>query len=256
MVDDMDDNGLTTLELARYTRHLSLPQLGYQGQLRLKQASVLVVGLGGLGSVSALYLTLAGLGRVGLIDDDQVSLSNLHRQILYTTSDLGESKLAIAADRLLEHNPEVDLITFPQRFNMENAQSIVQGFDLVIDGTDNFKTRQLINQICADLDKPYIFGAVNLFDGQVSVFHASQGPCLACIFSQPAQPEQEKQAEQLAVLNTLPAVIGALQATEALKIIVGIGKPLIGQLLIYNALNAALERVNIKKNPNCRICGR
>ena len=251
----MNESDLSTSELARYTRHLALPHMGHEGQSRIKQASVLIVGLGGLGSVSALYLTGAGIGRIGLIEDDTVSLDNLQRQILYTTDDVGSSKLAVAAKRLKAHNPEVNFDLFSQRFNFDNGKSIVENFDLVVDGTDNLVSRQIINQVCVDLRKPYIFGAVNLFDGQVSVFDSVRGPCMACLFPHAPLQENDKQAEQLAVLNTLPALIASLQTAEVLKIIVGMGKPLIGKLLIYNALNASFDHVTIHKNPNCPVCG-
>ena len=246
---------LSASEIERYTRHLALPNFGHEGQEQLKAASVLIVGVGGLGSISALYLTLAGVGTVGLIEDDRVSLSNLHRQILYTTDEIDQPKLAVATQKLKQHNPEVDFLNFSHRLTEANAHEIVQRFDLVVDGTDNLITRQVINQTCVDLDKPYVYGAVNLYDGQVSVFHASRGPCLACLFPQIPDQQQEKSAEQLAVLNTLPAVVSALQATEAIKLIVGVGKPLVGTLLIYNALNAAMERITIEKNPQCPVCG-
>lgn len=253
-VAELKDRKLSSSELRRYTRHLDLPQFGHEGQLRIKRASVLVVGLGGLGSVSALYLTLAGIGTLGLVEDDLVSLDNLHRQALYSTEDVGSLKLARASQELKEHNPEVDLKLISQRLDAENAQAIVRDFDLVVDGTDNMKTRQIINQTCAAQEKPYVYGAVNLYDGQVSVFHAAQGPCLACLFPPAFSEGKEKQVEELAVLNTLPAVIGALQTTEALKLVVGIGHPLIGKLLIYNAMNAVVERVTIEKNPHCPVC--
>jgi molybdopterin/thiamine biosynthesis adenylyltransferase len=254
MVDDVNNYVLSPSELMRYTRHLSLPHFGHEGQLRIKRASALVVGLGGLGSVSSLYLTLAGIGTLGLIEDDQVSLNNLHRQTLYTTGDVGSSKLAKTAQKLKAHNPDVEFKLYPHRLDADNVQAIVREFDLVVDGTDNMKTRQIINQTCVAQEKPYVFGAVNLYDGQLSVFHAAQGPCLACLFPRPLQEEKEKQAEELAVLNTLPAVVGALQSAEVLKLIVGMGKPLIGKLLIYNALSAAVERINIEKHPNCPVC--
>lgn len=256
MVVDMNHSDFSSSELLRYTRHLALPNVGLEGQSRIKQASVLVVGLGGLGSVSALYLTGAGIGTIGLIEDDKVSLDNLHRQILYTTDDVGSSKIAIASKRLKAHNPEVELKLFSQRFNLANGESIVRDFDMVVDGTDNLISRQIINQMCVDQGKSYIFGAVNLFDGQVSVFNAAQGPCMACLFPHAAQQEADKQADQLAVLNTLPAMIASLQTVEVLKLIVGMGKPLIGKLLIYNALNASFDQVDIEKNPNCPVCGR
>jgi molybdopterin-synthase adenylyltransferase len=255
MVAKMEHFELSGLEMDRYARQIALPHVGYAGQLKLKRSSVLVVGVGGLGSVSALYLTLAGVGRIGLIEDDRVSLDNLHRQILYTTEDIGESKLPLAAQKLREHNPEVSIIPYPQRLTLENAPDIVKDFDLVVDGTDNMMSRQVINQVCVAQDKAYIFGAVNLFDGQVSVFHASQGPCLACLFPNLRQVQEERQIEQLALLNTVPAVVAALQAAEVVKMILGLGKALIGQLLIYNALTVAFERVGFEKNASCPVCG-
>ena len=255
MVDDMQKKTLDPTELERYRRHVSLPNFGPEGQLRLKQSSVLVVGVGGLGSISSLYLASAGVGKIGLIEDDHVSLDNLPRQILYTTEEIGESKLSLAARKLKAHNPTVEIKTFPYRLSIDNADSIVSEFDLVVDGTDNLATRRVINQACAAADIPYVYGAVNLFDGQVSVFHASQGPCFACLYPDESPEPQTKSAEQLAVLNTLPAVIGALQATEAIKLMVGLGRPLRGKLLIFNALYTTFETVNVKKIPKCRICG-
>jgi adenylyltransferase/sulfurtransferase len=251
----MEKNELTDLEFERYTRHVLLPHMGPEGQQKLMAASVLVVGVGGLGCISALYLTLAGVGRIGLVEDDRVSLSNLHRQVLYTNDDLGKGKLSLAAQRLEHHNPKVEIKTYPQRLTQDNALDIIRGFDLVIDGTDNLETRHVINRTCVSLGKAFIYGAVNLFDGQVSVFEASQGPCLACVFPHITQVEKEKSPERLAVLNTLPGVIGALQATEAVKLITGLGKTLIGKLLIYTALNTAFEQVQIDKNPDCPVCG-
>jgi molybdopterin/thiamine biosynthesis adenylyltransferase len=255
MAAEMDKKEITDLEFERYTRHVLLPHMGSEGQQKLKASSVLVVGVGGLGCVSALYLTLAGVGRIGLVEDDLVSLNNLHRQVLYTNDDLGKDKLSLAAHRLEHHNPKVEFETYPQRLTQDNALDIIQGFDLVIDGTDNLETRHVINRTCAGLGKAFIYGAVNLFDGQVSVFKASQGPCLACVFPHIMQTEKEKSPERLAVLNTLPGVVGALQATEAIKLITGLGKTLIGKLLIYTALNAAFEQVEIYKNLACLVCG-
>lgn len=251
----MQNNSLDPLELERYRRQVSLPNFGAEGQIRLKQASVMVVGLGGLGSISSLYLTAAGVGKIGLVDDDRVSLDNLPRQILFTTDQIGEPKCALAARRLRAQNPAVVLEEFPQRFTADNADELVREFDLVVDGTDNLATRRLINQTCVAAEKPYVFGAVNLYDGQVSVFHASQGPCHACLFPDQTPEPPERRAEQLAILNTLPAVIAALQTTEAIKLIVRVGRPLVGQLLIYNALQSTFETVTVKKNPACLVCG-
>lgn len=247
---------LSALELERYKRHLDLPKMGIEGQKELKSASVLVVGLGGLGSISSLYLTLAGIGTVGLVEDDQVALSNLHRQILYTTDEIDQPKLDIASEKLKQHNPDVTLNTFPLKLNQENSIEIIKDYDLVVDGTDNVKSRQVINQTCVTLQKPYVFGAVNLYDGQVSVFHSTHGPCMECVFPINGQEEREKNSEQLAVLSTLPATIAAMQATEVIKLIAGLGNPLIGELLIFNILNSNIERVALQKNPNCPICSK
>jgi len=255
MAVDMDSFDFSSSELTRYTRHLTLPHLGLEGQSSIKQGSVLIVGLGGLGSISSLYLTGAGIGTIGLIEDDTVSLDNLQRQILYTTDDVGTSKLNIAAQRLKAFNPEVEFKLFSQRLNLANGESIAKDFDIVVDGTDNLVTRQIINQICVEQGKPYIFGAVNLYDGQISVFDAVQGPCMACLFPNKARGEEEKQPEQLAVLNTIPAMIASLQTAEVIKLIVGIGKPLIGRLVIYNAVNVSFDQVKIEKNPACPVCG-
>jgi adenylyltransferase/sulfurtransferase len=207
--------------LERYTRHLSLPNFGKTGPLRLKQATALVVGVGGLGSVSSLHLSRVCVGTIGLMHDDLVSRDNLHRQILYTTDDLGESKLARVVETLKHHNPEVNFITYPHRLTGENALTIIRNYDLVIDGTENVQARQVINQASVKLDKPYLHGAVNLYDGEVSVLYTSQGPCWRCLYPHRSGHGLEKTAEQLPVLNTLPAVVAALQATEAIKLLPG-----------------------------------
>jgi adenylyltransferase/sulfurtransferase len=253
MEDEMTSDEISAIE--RYARQIALPHVGGAGQLKLKSASALVVGLGGLGSISALYLTLAGLGKIGLVDDDHVNLSNLQRQILYTSKDISQNKLDLAVKKLHSHNPEVEIISYPQRLTPDNASAMIEGFDMVVDGSDSLSTRNVINQVCVTQDKPYIYGAVNLFDGLVSVFHASKGPCLACLYPQNQLAQRDKSEDQLAVLNTLPAVVGALQAAEALKIIIGMGKPLIGQLLIYNALAVAFEHIIVEKKPTCPVCG-
>lgn len=255
MVVNMENMGLDPTELERYARHLALPDWGVAGQKKIKNAAVLIVGLGGLGSIASLYLAAAGVGRMGLVDEDWVSLSNLQRQILYTTQDIDLPKAALAEKRLREFNPKIQVQAYPLRLTKENAVELIEGYDVVIDGTDNFATRLILNEICCKLDKPYIFGAVNGFDGQVSVFHASRGPCLGCLFPKLDELGCETVGEHLAVLNTVPAIIGVLQATQALKLILGMGEGLIGHLLIFNALELSFNTFEIPKRTQCKICG-
>jgi adenylyltransferase/sulfurtransferase len=256
MVVKMENMDLDQVELDQYARQMALPGWGAAGQKKLKNASVLIVGLGGLGSVSSLYLAAAGVGRIGLVDEDLVSLSNLPRQILYTTKDIGSSKVALAEKRLLEHNPSIQIKSYPTRLTIENAVKIFETFDLVIDGTDNFPARSVINEICINLEKPYIYGAVNGFDGQVSVFDARHGPCLRCLFPDLPSSNRDRIEDHSAVLNTVPAMVGTLQATQAIKLIVGVGEPLLGRLVIFNALEPSFKVFEIHKKPCCQVCGR
>ncbi len=241
--------------LERYSRHLTLPSWGKKGQKKIKAASILLVGVGGLGSPISLYLAGAGVGRLGLMDDDHVSVSNLPRQVLYSTDEVGQSKVGIAQKRLTRLNPDVEVLAFSERLTDENAPEIIKDFDLVLDGTDNMVTRRIINQTCVRLDKPYIFGAVNRFDGQVSVFHASRGPCLECLFPDLPEEEREKTEEELAILNTVPAIVGALQVTEALKLILGMADLLVGRLLLFNALEPSIQCIQFQKKDDCKVCG-
>ena len=243
------------MEVERYARHLSLPGWGDAGQEKVKKASVLVVGLGGLGCVASTYLAMAGVGRIGLVDADKVSLSNLQRQTLYRTKDIGFPKAVLAEKRLRQINPTVDFKAHQQRLTSENAVGLIKNHDLVLDGTDNLSTRLIINQVCCQLDKPYVFGAVSGFDGQASVFQASQGPCLRCLFPNPPGLGIEPTEEQRAVFNTMPSIIGAVQATQAIKLILGRGDRLWGRLLLINVLDLSFQMVEIPKRKHCQVCG-
>ncbi|HXI14327.1 MAG TPA: molybdopterin-synthase adenylyltransferase MoeB [Thermoanaerobaculia bacterium] len=247
---------LSASELRRYSRHILLPQIGQDGQDRLKQGSVLIVGAGGLGSPAALYLAAAGVGRIGLVDFDRVALSNLHRQILYTTADEGLSKLEVAATRLRAANEEIAIELHETELTSANALSIIKPYDLVLDGSDNFPTRYLVNDACVILGKPDIYGSVFRFDGQVSVFSASTGPCYRCLYPAPPPPDLIPSCAEGGVLGVLPGVIGVLQATEAIKLLAKIGKPLIGRLLLYDALHMEFRTIRIGKNHGCSVCGR
>jgi len=240
---------LSAEELRRYARHVILPEVGEEGQQRLKSASVLLVGVGGLGSPIALYLAAAGVGRLGLVDGDVVDESNLQRQVLYATAEVGEPKVEAARRRLQALNPYVQVDAYFHRFAPENAAEIMAQYDLVVDGTDNFAARYLMNEVAVAQGKPMVYGSISRFDGQVSVFYAQEGPCYRCVF--PHAPE----AEPTGVLGAVPGVIGTLEATEALKMILGIGKPLVGRLLLYDGLAMTFDIIRLKKNPRCPVCG-
>ena len=228
-----------------------MPEIGESGQLRLKQASVLIVGLGGLGSSAAYYLAAAGIGRLGLIDNDTVQISNLNRQILYSINDLGRLKPQAAIDRLQAFNPNTQFDIYTESFSHENAKAIVDKFDLIIDATDNFDAKYLISDICVDSGKPDIYGTVSRFEGRVTVLSYNQGPCLRCLFPEPAQPHPDGSP----ILGTVPGVIGCLQANEAIKIILGVGDVLSGRLLTFNAKNASFSEYFVSKDPECKSCG-
>jgi adenylyltransferase/sulfurtransferase len=229
--------------------------VGLEGQRRLKGSSALVIGTGGLGSPVALYLAAAGIGRIGLVDYDVVDSSNLQRQVIHGTSTLGVLKVESARSRLLDLNPDVQVEIYNEPFTSENAMQIAEKYDILIDGTDNFPTRYLTNDVSVFLGKPVIYGSIFRFDGQVSVFDARQGPCYRCLFPEPPPPGLVPSCAEGGVLGVLPGTIGTLQATEALKILLGIGEPLIGKLLLYNALDMTFDFVKLKKNPRCRVCG-
>jgi adenylyltransferase/sulfurtransferase len=242
-------------EIHRYSRHLLIPDVGLEGQQKLKAASVLVIGTGGLGSPVALYLAAAGVGRIGLVDYDLVDLSNLQRQIIHGESRLGDLKVESARDRLLDLNSEIQVDIYNEFITSENAFEIAEPYDLIIDGTDNFPTRYLVNDLCVLTGKPNVYGSIFRFDGQASVFFAEQGPCYRCLFPEPPPPGLVPSCAEGGVLGVLPGVIGSIQSTEALKLILGIGEPLIGKLLLYDALDMSFQTVKLKKNPECKICG-
>ncbi|HEV7765152.1 MAG TPA: molybdopterin-synthase adenylyltransferase MoeB [Thermoanaerobaculia bacterium] len=231
----------------RYARQITLPEIGEAGQEKLRQASVLIVGAGGLGSPAALYLAAAGVGTLGLVDFDRVDETNLHRQVLYGTSSIGRPKLEAARDRLYDLNPDVRVLTHNARLTSENALDIMGGYDVILDGTDNFATRYLVNDACVILGKPNIYGSVFRFDGQVSVFATKDGPCYRCLYPEPPPPGLVPSCAEGGVLGILPGVIGSLQATEAIKIITGVGETLAGRLLLFDALRATFRTMQLRK---------
>ena len=248
-------NRLTPPELLRYARHLVLPEVGLAGQRRLKSARVLVVGAGGLGSPVALYLAAAGVGTLGLVDFDEVDATNLQRQILHGESDVGRLKLDSARDRLAETNPHVEVITHDARLSSANALSVLADYDVVVDGTDNFPTRYLVNDACVMLGKPNVYGSVHRWEGQVSVFATRGGPCYRCLFREPPPPGLVPNCAEGGVLGVVPGVVGSLQALETVKLILGRGSPLAGRLLIFDGLELEWREVAIRRDPACPVCG-
>jgi sulfur-carrier protein adenylyltransferase/sulfurtransferase len=242
-------------ELARYGRHLSLPEIGPEGQSRLRAARVLVVGAGGLGSPAAMYLAAAGVGTIGLVDFDQVERSNLQRQILYSDADVGRGKLTAAAERLTGINPHVALELHETRLRADNAVDIVQAYDLVLDGTDNFATRYLVNDVCVHLGIPNVYGSVLRFEGQASVFAAGDGPCYRCLFREPPPAGLVPSCAEAGVMGVLPGIVGSIQATEAIKLITGAGEPLVGRLLLVDALTMTFRSIDIRRDRECPACG-
>lgn len=242
-------------EILRYSRHLLIPEVGLEGQRKLKNSSVLIVGTGGLGSPVALYLAAAGIGRIGLVDYDVVDSSNLQRQVIHGTSTVGKLKVDSAKTKLLDLNPDIQVDVYNEPYTSENALRIARDYDIILDGTDNFPTRYLTNDVAVFLGKPNVYASIYRFDGQVSVFYAKEGPCYRCLFPEPPPPGLVPSCAEGGVLGVLPGTIGTLQATEALKVLLGIGEPLIGKLLLYNALDMTFDFVKLKKNPNCRVCG-
>ncbi len=246
---------LSAEELRRYARHLVLPHVGLEGQRRLKAARVLLVGLGGLGSPAALYLAAAGVGTLGLVDQDAVDLTNLQRQVLHGTGAVGTSKLDSAAARLGDLNPGVALERHQARLTSANALDILGAYDVIVDGSDNFPTRYLVNDACALLGKPDVYGSIHRFDGQVSVFWAERGPCYRCLYRDPPPPELVPSCEEGGVLGVLPGIVGTLQAAETLKLILGAGSPLVGRLLLVEALAMRFRELELAKDPDCPLCG-
>ncbi len=243
-------------ELQRYSRHLIMPEVTSEGQSRLKAARVLCIGAGGLGSPAALYLAAAGVGTIGIVDFDDVDLSNLQRQILHGTKDIGRGKLESARDRLHDINPQIELELHECRFSSENAPQLVSRYDVIVDGSDNFPTRYLSNDVCVFARKPNVYGSVFRFEGQTTVFASHLGgPCYRCLFPEPPPPDSVPNCAQAGVLGVLPGIIGMLQTIETLKLILGIGEPLIGRLLHFDALKVKFRELNLRRDPQCPVCG-
>jgi molybdopterin/thiamine biosynthesis adenylyltransferase/rhodanese-related sulfurtransferase len=243
-------------KLARYSRHLLIPEVGIAGQQRLLESNVLLIGAGGLGSPAALYLAAAGVGRIGIVDDDRVDASNLQRQVLHSTAELGESKADSARETLEGLNPDVNVVTYEERLTSGNVDRILgDGWELVVDGADNFPTRYLLNDASVWHGTPVVHGSIYRFEGQATVFKPYEGPCYRCLFPQPPPPELAPSCAEGGVLGVLPGVIGSLQANEALKLLLDIGEPLIGRLLLFDALTANFEEVTVRRDPNCPVCG-
>ena len=246
---------LTNDEILRYSRHLILPEVNMEGQKKLKAAKVLLVGTGGLGAPLALYLAAAGVGTLGLVDFDTVDVTNLQRQIIHGTKDVGRPKIVSARETILDINPNINVISFEEQFTSENAIRIAKDFDIIIDGTDNFPTRYLTNDVSVLLGKPNVYGSIFRFEGQASVFWAEQGPCYRCLYPEPPPPGLVPSCAEGGVLGVLPGIVGCIQANEAIKLILGIGQPLIGRLLLFNALKMQFRELKLRKDPNCPICG-
>jgi adenylyltransferase/sulfurtransferase len=246
---------LTREEVLRYSRHIVLPEVGWEGQRKLKAAKVLLIGAGGLGSPLGLYLAAAGVGRIGLVDFDVVDESNLHRQVLYGISDVGRPKLEAAVERLRDVNPHVELVPHPVRLTSENALDLFAPYDIIVDGSDNFPTRYLVNDACVLLGKPYVYGSIFRFEGQVSVFGAPGGPCYRCLFREPPPPGLVPSCAEGGVLGVLPGIIGTLQALETIKLILGRGDTLVGRLLLFDAMALRWRELKLRRNPECPACG-
>ena len=246
---------LSNDEVKRYSRHLIMPEVGVDGQEKLKSGSVLCIGAGGLGSPAALYLAAAGVGRIGIVDFDVVDYSNLQRQVIHGTPDVGRSKLASAKDRLNALNPHVSIETYETALSSKNALDLFKPYDVILDGTDNFPTRYLTNDACVILGKPNAYGSIFRFEGQASVFATKGGPCYRCLYPEPPPPGLVPSCAEGGVLGVLPGVIGTIQATEAIKLITGIGEPLVGRFLIYDALRMKFRELKLKKDPDCPVCG-
>jgi sulfur-carrier protein adenylyltransferase/sulfurtransferase len=250
------ESALEEYQRERYSRHLLIPEVGERGQARLLETSMLLIGAGGLGSPSALYLAAAGVGRLGIVDDDVVDASNLQRQVLHSTAELGRPKAQSAKQSLQELNPDVEIVTYEERLTSENVDRILgDGWELVVDGADNFPTRYLLNDASVWHDIPVVHGSIFRFEGQVTVFKPHDGPCYRCLFPQPPPPELAPSCAEGGVLGVLPGVIGSLQANEALKLALGIGEPAVGRLLLFDALAARLDEVRVRRDPACPVCG-
>src|SRR5437667_10579016 len=246
---------LSKEEILRYSRHLIMPEVGMDGQLKLKQAKVLCIGAGGLGSPLALYLAAAGVGRLGIVDFDVVDFTNLQRQIIHDTDDVARPKIESAKDTIADINPNVEVVPHETRLSSENALDIFKNFDIVADGTDNFPTRYLVNDACVLLGKPNVYGSIFRFEGQASVFYAKEGPCYRCLYPEPPPPGLVPSCAEAGVLGVLPGIVGSIQALETSKLIIGQGQPLIGRLLLFDALHLKFRELKLRKNPDCPVCG-
>ncbi|HYA56010.1 MAG TPA: molybdopterin-synthase adenylyltransferase MoeB [Nitrososphaerales archaeon] len=246
---------LTQSEVERYSRQMVLPELGPRGQQKLKESSVLVIGAGGLGTPASVYLAAAGVGRIGVVDEDVVEKSNLHRQTIYTEEDIGKLKAVVAAERLQSVNPHIKVEPHKVRLSSANALDIMRDYDVVIDCTDNFPARYLINDACVLLGKPDVYASIFRFDGQASTFHSRKGPCYRCLFPEPPPPDNVQDCAVAGVLGVLPGIMGSIQAIESIKLMIGMGDPLFGRLLVFNATDMTFNELRFKKNPDCPVCG-
>jgi adenylyltransferase/sulfurtransferase len=250
-----DEAALSNDEILRYSRHLIIPEVGMEGQQKLKAAKVLLVGAGGLGAPLGLYLAAAGVGRIGIVDFDVVDFTNLQRQVIHSTADVGRKKLDSAAEKMQGINPHLKIVKHETALSSENALDILKDYDLVVDGTDNFPTRYLVNDACVLLGKPNVYGSIFRFEGQATVFATEGGPCYRCLYPEPPPPGLVPSCAEGGVLGILPGTIGLIQATEAVKLILGIGEPLVGRLLLYDALGMRFRELKLRKNPECPVCG-
>jgi molybdopterin/thiamine biosynthesis adenylyltransferase/rhodanese-related sulfurtransferase len=246
---------LSKKEIERYSRHLIMPEVGMDGQLKLKQAKVLCIGTGGLGAPLGLYLAAAGVGRIGLVDFDRVDDSNLQRQVLFSTKDVGRPKIEAAADRLRGLNPDIQIDTFDTHLSSDNALDILKDYDIIVDGTDNFPTRYLVNDASVLLKKPNVYGSIFRFEGQITIFGDPNGPCYRCLYPEPPPPGLVPSCAEGGVLGVLPGIVGSIQAAETLKLIIGKGESLIGRLLLFDALAMRFRELKLRKNPECPMCG-
>jgi sulfur-carrier protein adenylyltransferase/sulfurtransferase len=254
LIDTLGD--LSNDEIKRYSRHLIMPEVGIEGQRRLKSSSILIIGTGGLGSPTALYLAAAGVGKIGLVDYDVVDWTNLQRQVIHGMSTVGMSKLDSAEIRLRDLNPDIIIEKYNVPLTSDNALELLEPYDIIIDGTDNFPTRYLVNDACVKLGKPNVYGSIFRFEGQLSVFYAKEGPCYRCMFPEPPPPGLVPSCAEGGVLGILPGTIGTMQATEAIKLLLGIGTPMIGRMMLYDALEMSFNTIKVRKNPDCPVCGK
>ncbi len=246
---------LSKEEIQRYSRHLIMPEVGMEGQLKLASAKVLLIGAGGLGAPLGLYLAAAGVGRLGIVDFDVVDLTNLQRQVTFTSSDIGRPKLEAAKDRLAGLNPKIQIDTYATRLTSQNALDLFKDYDIIVDGTDNFPTRFLVNDACVLLNKPNVYGSIFRFEGQCTVFHYQDGPCYRCLYPEPPPPGLVPSCAEGGVLGVLPGIVGSIQAMETIKLILGSGQPLKGRLLLFDALGMKFRELKLRRNPNCAVCG-